>query len=71
VTEFVPEARRARLWRLFVVLIMGAVAVTGIGIAIVVGLVLFLLILLKLSFRGLPVKSAVIEIQPKPKTARK
>ena len=53
------------------VLIMGAVAVTEIGIGIVVGIVLFLLILLKLSFRGLPVKSAVIKIQPKPETARK
>jgi hypothetical protein len=54
-----------------VVLIMGAVAVTEIGIAIVVGIVLFLLILLKLSFRGLPVKSEAIERQPKPETARK
>lgn len=40
-------------------LIMGTVAVTAIGIAIVVGVVLFLLILLKLSFRGLPVESGV------------
>jgi hypothetical protein len=53
------------------VLIMGAVAVTGVGIAIVVGVVLFLLILLKLSFRGLPAKSAAIERQPKPEMPRK
>jgi len=37
-------------------LTMSAIAVTGIGIAIVLGVVLFLLFLLKLSFRGLPTK---------------
>lgn len=45
-------------------LIMGAVAITGIGIAIVVGVVLFLLLLLKLSFRGLPVESGASAVQP-------
>ena len=40
-------------------LAMGGVAVTAIGIAIILGVVLFLLFLLKLSFRGLPVKSDV------------
>jgi len=38
---------------------MGGVAVTAIGIAIILGVVLFLLFLLKLSFRGLPAKSDV------------
>ena len=38
---------------------MGGVAVTAIGIAIILGVVLFLLFLLKLSFRGLPLKSNV------------
>lgn len=45
-------------------LIMGAVAITGIGIAIVVGVVLFLLLLLKLSFRDLPVESGASAAQP-------
>ena len=40
-------------------LAMGGVVVTAIGIAIILGVVLFLLFLLKLSFRGLPVKSDV------------
>jgi hypothetical protein len=39
---------------------MGGVAVTAIGIAIILAVVLFLLFLLKLSFRGLPVKSDLI-----------
>ena len=39
---------------------MGGVAVTAIGIAIILGVVLFLLFLLQLSFRGLPVKSDVV-----------
>ena len=38
---------------------MGGVAVTAIGIAIILGVVLFLLFLLKLSFRGLPVKGDI------------
>jgi hypothetical protein len=42
-----------------VLLAMGGVAVTAIGIAIIFGVVLFLLFLLKLSFRGLPVKGEV------------
>jgi hypothetical protein len=37
-------------------LIMGGVAVTAIGVAIVLGVVLVLLFLLKLSFRELPPK---------------
>jgi uncharacterized membrane protein YtjA (UPF0391 family) len=41
-------------------LAMGGVAVTAIGIAIILAVVLFLLFLLKLSFRGLPVKSDLI-----------
>lgn len=40
-------------------LAMSGAAVTAIGIAIILGVVLFLLFLLKLSFRGLPVKSDV------------
>jgi hypothetical protein len=42
-----------------VLLAMSGAAVTAIGIAIILGVVLFLLFLLKLSFRGLPVKSDV------------
>jgi len=38
---------------------MSGVAVRAIGIAIMLGVVLFLLFLLKLSFRGLPVKGEV------------
>ena len=41
-------------------LAMDGVAVTAIGIAIILGVVLFLLFLLQLSFRGLPVKSDVV-----------